>query len=142
MHEYVQKSTSTTLPRRPASVSGASPGVFSQWSMPANSGAVPYTGSFVAVAGCVTFSVPVVPLSAPRCARRVARLLRVLLERRRVRAETRLQRLVEVEDDRERRAAITTPSAGRHQRRVARMRRATRWPPIANSSSTVPAPAA
>ena len=34
MHEYVQKSTSTTLPRREASDSGRSPGVFSQWEMP------------------------------------------------------------------------------------------------------------
>ena len=41
MHEYVQKSTRTTLPRRPASVSGVSPGVFSQCAMPVIAGAAP-----------------------------------------------------------------------------------------------------
>ena len=41
MHEYVQKSISTTRPRRPASVSGLPPGVPSHAEMPANSGAGP-----------------------------------------------------------------------------------------------------
>src|SRR5262245_13415863 len=36
MHEYAQKSISTTLPRRLAMLSG---GELNQWSMPANSGA-------------------------------------------------------------------------------------------------------
>ena len=47
MHEYVQKSTSTTFPRRPASDSGASPGVLSQSSMPRSSGARGSLGSVV-----------------------------------------------------------------------------------------------
>ncbi len=41
MQEYVQKSTSTTLPRREARVSGLPPGVFSQCAIPCNSGAGP-----------------------------------------------------------------------------------------------------
>ena len=41
MQEYVQKSTSTTLPRSCASVSGLPPGVFSHVLIPVNSGAGP-----------------------------------------------------------------------------------------------------
>ena len=41
MHEYVQKSTSTTFPRKPARDSGWSPGVFSQCAISVNSGAAP-----------------------------------------------------------------------------------------------------
>ena len=41
MHEYVQKSISTTRPRRPAIVSGLPSGVSSQVWMPVNSGAGP-----------------------------------------------------------------------------------------------------
>ena len=41
MHEYVQKSTRTTLPRRLESVTGRSPGVFSQCTIPVKSGAEP-----------------------------------------------------------------------------------------------------
>ena len=41
MHEYVQKSTRTTLPRSPAIVSGSE---LSQCSMPENSGATGPTG--------------------------------------------------------------------------------------------------
>ena len=41
MQEYVQKSTSTTLPRSEASVSGLPPAVFSQVPMPWKSGAGP-----------------------------------------------------------------------------------------------------
>ena len=40
-HEYVQKSTSTTLPRSPASESGFDPGVLIHAPMPAKSGAGP-----------------------------------------------------------------------------------------------------
>ncbi len=46
MHEYVQKSISTTRPRRPASVSGVPPGVSSQAEMPVNSGAGPKSRRF------------------------------------------------------------------------------------------------
>ena len=41
MQEYVQKSTSTTLPRSCRSVSGWPPGVFSHVLIPVNSGAGP-----------------------------------------------------------------------------------------------------
>ncbi len=41
MHVYVQKSTSTTRPRSPASESGLSPGVLNQSSVSVNSGAWP-----------------------------------------------------------------------------------------------------
>src|ERR1700761_8313889 len=50
MHEYVQKSISTTLPRRPARVSGLFPGVLSQATMPVKSGAGPSFGSLAAAA--------------------------------------------------------------------------------------------
>ena len=45
MHEYVQKSRSTTLPRSPASVRGLPPGVLTQVSIPRISGAVPTEAS-------------------------------------------------------------------------------------------------
>ena len=45
MHVYVQKSTSTTWPRSPASVSGLSPGVLNQSWLSVKSGAVPRSGS-------------------------------------------------------------------------------------------------
>ena len=44
MHEYVQKSTSTTLPRSDASAAGRPPGGLSQCEMPTKSGALPRTG--------------------------------------------------------------------------------------------------
>ena len=40
-HEYVQKSTSTTLPRRPVSESGRDPGVLIHLVIPAKLGALP-----------------------------------------------------------------------------------------------------
>ena len=103
MHEYVQKSTSTTLPRREASVSGRSPGVFSQCELPVNCGARPRTGS--PRAGrlgrsrerVATAAKPVQPLL------RNGRVLDVLLQRRRVAPERGLDLLVDVEDDRDRR---------------------------------------
>ena len=45
MHEYVQKSTSTTWPFSPAMVSGWSPGVLSHLVMPAKAGAGPQSAS-------------------------------------------------------------------------------------------------
>ena len=44
MQEYVQKSTSTTLPRSEASDAARPPGVFSQCEMPTKSCASPSTG--------------------------------------------------------------------------------------------------
>ena len=46
MQVYVQKSISTTWPRRPASVSGRSPGVLNQSSVPVNAGASGPSGRF------------------------------------------------------------------------------------------------
>ena len=45
MHVYVQKSTRTTLPRRPAIVSGRSLGVLNQSEMPTKFGALPKSSS-------------------------------------------------------------------------------------------------
>src|SRR6202020_1898951 len=45
MHEYVQKSTRTTLPLSDASDRGRSPGVLSQAEMPVKFGAVPQSSS-------------------------------------------------------------------------------------------------
>ena len=60
MHEYVQKSTSTTLPRSAASDSGRLPGVFSQSAMPVKSGAVPRSGN----ATCGAFALAFVAAAA------------------------------------------------------------------------------
>ena len=50
MHEYVQKSTSTTLPRSSLSDSGMSPGVLNQAVIPVKFGARPRSGRFVLLA--------------------------------------------------------------------------------------------
>ena len=47
-HEYVQKSTRTTLPRRPCSESGRAPGVLIHFVIPVKSGAGP---KFLSVSG-------------------------------------------------------------------------------------------
>ena len=62
MHEYVQKSTSTTLPRRLAAVSG---GELSHCTAPSSDGSVPSTGS--AAAACVVSTARIIapPAIAP-----------------------------------------------------------------------------
>ena len=71
------------------------------------------------------------------------RVLDVLLQRRRVAAERRLQALVGVEHDRERGSRERRrPSPGGGSRCRARSRRATRWPPSAISSIGPAAPSA
>src|SRR5271165_2437672 len=50
MHEYVQKSTRTTLPRSALRASGRLPGVLNQAVMPVKSGARPRFGRFVLLA--------------------------------------------------------------------------------------------
>src|ERR1700729_4080157 len=50
MQEYVQKSISTTLPRRSLSDSGFSPGVLNQAVIPVKFGARPKSGRFVLLA--------------------------------------------------------------------------------------------
>ncbi len=81
MHEYVQKSTSTTLPRSSLSDSGWSPGVLNHAVIPVKFGARPRSGRFVLLAmntdgfcgdvgvaaGAVVVVVVVVVAPAARC---------------------------------------------------------------------------
>src|SRR5690349_16413031 len=63
MHEYAQKSTSTTEPLSEAVVSG---GEFSHWVMPAISGAGPQSCSFACPEYCAQSARAPVPLDRPR----------------------------------------------------------------------------
>src|ERR1700730_9970658 len=62
MHEYVQKSTRTTLPRSPLSDSVLPPGVFSQAVIPVKFGAGPQFTSVVAVESHLLSDVCAVPV--------------------------------------------------------------------------------